>query len=118
MMKRIFAICAAVLMTAGCTSAPAEPEKIPAPPAENQDVARAKQRFGQELKETSAVRSKPATQRKGFTWERNSVKKRERLTDTSKAVLLNDKSGKNEVFFWRDGERRSEKLNEKQRNKF
>ncbi len=117
MMMRIFAVFAVALMAAGCASAPAEPENH-AVLSENKDVERAKQRFSQELPKNSAVRSKPAAQRNGFAWERNSVKKRERLTDTSKTVLLNDNSGKNEVFFWRDGERRSEKLHEKQKNKF
>ncbi len=112
--KKITAALAAAMFAAGCTSAP------PPPPEPVNEKTQAVQRLKRELPKSKAqTAAKPAKAKKKVKWERHSVEKRKRLTDTSKPVLIDGGGDDDGIFFWRDGsERRSEKLNRQQREKF
>ncbi len=81
---------------------------------EQEAIRRAKQRAAEKQRIIPATSHKgtQVAEKKSPLFERNSEKKRKKLGDTSRPVLLNDDSS---IFSWRDGDgRRSDKLREQQ----
>ena len=112
---------AGLLCVSACSSTPPPPEKpdvdVSKMSPEERENYEAEQRAKQRAEEGTRVvpaKSHKGTQVTGESsplFERNSKKKRRKLGDTTRPVLLNDDSS---IFKWRDGGRRSDKLREQQ----